>query len=725
MLATGAFDRSFVGQPNGPVEAITVQPDGNILIGGTFTSVVNNPEVSGSASTAASGLARLGVNGRVDPNFTPPVLGASSLLNPLAAEVLSITLQPDNRLLVAGNFTSVNGVSRNNVARLNVDGSLDASFDPGTGANGTVEAVVRNANDTLLIGGAFTAVDGQSRARLARLQGNQTPTTIQFSSDTYTVNQVEGSATITVTRQGGTAGGVGVTYATSDGTATSGVNYQTVSGTLFWADGDGTPKTFQVPVFVTPNNGGATNSTVNLALSNVTGDANLGTPQSAILNVTSQAPSGLQFAAATFAARETDGFATITVTRTGGSAEATVSVNYATSDTTDGAGVRYFPVSGTLSFAANDTTPKTFTVPIIGNNVRDGDQVVTLTLGATTGFAVRGSPPVASLVIVDDETPPAGSNAQFSAASDSVQEDAGSVAVVILRTDDGVGRVAVTYSTADGSANAAGRYQPTSGTVIFQNGDTTPKVVRVPIVNDSAVNGDATVALTLTSTAGGNPVPGGTATLTIVDDDAQPSTLPTTFQFSSPTYTAFETMTTATITVTRVGGPAAPFSASGGQVSVQYFVTDGSGRLGVNYANNFASPTNGTLTWSANDFTPKTFTVALLRDGRNAGDVQVNVLLSSPQSLSNSLGNVIIPASLGTPNQATLSIVDADLPSVLQFSQGTYQTFEDRGAAVLNVVRTGGLGNAVAVAYTTGGGTAVPGLRYTPGQRHPLVARRG
>ncbi len=157
MLATGAFDRSFVAQPNGPVEAIAVQPDGNILIGGTFTSVVNNPGVSGSASTAASGLARLGVNGRVDPNFTPPILGASSLLNPPAAEVLSITLQPDNRLLIAGNFTSVNGVSRNNVARLNVDGSLDTSFDPGTGANGTVEALVRNANDTVLIGGTFTA----------------------------------------------------------------------------------------------------------------------------------------------------------------------------------------------------------------------------------------------------------------------------------------------------------------------------------------------------------------------------------------------------------------------------------------------------------------------------------------------------------------------------------------------------------------------------------------
>ena len=700
LLADGSFDRSFVAQVDNSVEAIAVQADGNIVVAGSFGNV---------GGSARNGLARVGVNGRLGAGFNPNLNAG--------ATVFDITVQPDGRLLIAGNFTTVNGVARNNVARLNADGSLDMGFgssDPAAGTNGTVETILRRTNGGVLIGGTFTSVDGVPRARLARLQSDQPPTTLQFSASVYNVNQVEGSAVITVTRAGSAAGAVGVSYSTTEGTATSGTNFQTVSGRLFWADGDGSPKTFTVPVYTVVNNGGPTNFTVNLALSNPTGDAVIGTPGTAVLNITSEAFGNVQFAATTFATRETDGAATIIVTRVGGSLQATVTVNYATSDTNGGAGVRYLPATGTLTFGPNDTTPKTFTVPIINNNVRDGDQAVRLTLSSTTGPVLLGTPNSADLIIVDDETPPPGSSASFNASTYSVREDAGSVAVIILRTDSGTGRVAVSYSTADGSANAAGRYQPTSGTVIFESGDTTPKIVNIPIINDSLLNGNATVQLSLTSTAGGAPVPGGTATLTIVDDEAAAATLPTTFQFAATSFRAFETDGTATITVTRAGGPLPSASASSGQVSVQYFVTDLTGRFGADYTSTLTSPTNGFLRWGANDFTPKTFTVALLRDTRAAnGNLQVGLSLTAPQPILDANGNTVIPASLGNPNQATLNIVDADQPAVLQFSQDVFQTFEDSGAAVVNVSRTGGSGGAVAVAYNVGGGSAGAGLRYT------------
>ena len=68
-----------------------------------------------------------GAAGDVDLSFNPS-LSAN-------AYVFAVTVQPDGKVLVGGQFTAVNGTSRNNIARLNANGSLDSSFNPGTGIN--------------------------------------------------------------------------------------------------------------------------------------------------------------------------------------------------------------------------------------------------------------------------------------------------------------------------------------------------------------------------------------------------------------------------------------------------------------------------------------------------------------------------------------------------------------------------------------------------------------
>ena len=83
--------------------------------------------------------------------------------------MFSLALQPDGKLLIGGNFTSYNGTPRNRIARLNADGSLDASFNPGTGANSSVYALALQPDGKLLIGGDFTAYAFTPRTRLARL----------------------------------------------------------------------------------------------------------------------------------------------------------------------------------------------------------------------------------------------------------------------------------------------------------------------------------------------------------------------------------------------------------------------------------------------------------------------------------------------------------------------------------------------------------------------------
>lgn len=109
------------------------------------------------------------------------------------------------------------------------------------------------------------------------------PGTLQFSSPTYSVSESGLSATITVTRAGGSSGAVSVQYATSDGTATAPADYTTATGMLNWADGDSAPKTFLVPII---NDALIeANETINLTLSAPSGGATLGAPSTAVLTV--------------------------------------------------------------------------------------------------------------------------------------------------------------------------------------------------------------------------------------------------------------------------------------------------------------------------------------------------------------------------------------------------------------------------------------------------------
>src|SRR5260370_308126 len=83
-----------------------------------------------------------------------------------AGGVATVALQPDGKVIIGGSFTSVNGFSRNNLARLNADGSLDPSWNPN--AQGFVYAVAVSGAD-IYVGGQFTSVGGLSRNNLAKL----------------------------------------------------------------------------------------------------------------------------------------------------------------------------------------------------------------------------------------------------------------------------------------------------------------------------------------------------------------------------------------------------------------------------------------------------------------------------------------------------------------------------------------------------------------------------
>ncbi len=199
------------------VDAVQVQPDGRLLLAGTFDSF---------NGAALPGLARLNADGSVDASFAVPVANASQAsingsnqsfllqerdgslllagnyvatngatagtifkLTPDAqppgavsptftpgagtdSTVRAIVYQPDGRALIGGAFTSYRGVSRNGVARVNPDGSLDASFDPGSGADDTVNALLLLPNGQVLVGGDFSSFNGVARNGAVRLNAD-------------------------------------------------------------------------------------------------------------------------------------------------------------------------------------------------------------------------------------------------------------------------------------------------------------------------------------------------------------------------------------------------------------------------------------------------------------------------------------------------------------------------------------------------------------------------
>jgi hypothetical protein len=118
---------------------------------------------------------------------------------------------------------------------------------------------------------------------LQALQAPAAPGALQFSAATYSVGEGAGTATITVTRTGGSDGVVGVTYATADGTAAAGSDYTATTGTLSWNAGDAAAKSFTVAI--TNDTAPESNETVALALSAATGGATLGAPASATLTI--------------------------------------------------------------------------------------------------------------------------------------------------------------------------------------------------------------------------------------------------------------------------------------------------------------------------------------------------------------------------------------------------------------------------------------------------------
>lgn len=142
---------------NGNIYGSTLQPDGKILIYGTFTSYNGN---------TINNIARLNSNGTFDTTFNTGS-GANN-------SVERAVVQSDGKIITVGTFQIFNGSTRNRIARLNSDGSLDTTFNPNLGADQIISNVVIQNDNKILIVGLFSTYNGTPAGRIARLNTDGT-----------------------------------------------------------------------------------------------------------------------------------------------------------------------------------------------------------------------------------------------------------------------------------------------------------------------------------------------------------------------------------------------------------------------------------------------------------------------------------------------------------------------------------------------------------------------
>lgn len=215
LMSDGIFDSSFnPPQPRTGIPLdILVQPDGKILVGGSFTTVGGNSQVgtvrynadgtldnsyssilpniytlglAGDGKIYAGGnfpisggnvnsyIARLNPNGSIDSSFV-------GLAN---ATVRDLMVQPDGKVIIGGDFTTYYSNSVGRLARINSNGSFDPTFNIGTGASGAVYALEKQADGKILVGGNFLDFNGNEKLSIVRLQNVNTTALFDFDGDT-------------------------------------------------------------------------------------------------------------------------------------------------------------------------------------------------------------------------------------------------------------------------------------------------------------------------------------------------------------------------------------------------------------------------------------------------------------------------------------------------------------------------------------------------------------
>ena len=310
-----------------------------------------------------------------------------------------------------------------------------------------------------------------------------------------------------------------------------------------------------------------------------------------------------------------------------------VTVEYATSGGTATSGTDFTAESGTLTFAANETS-KTVSVATTDDSVDEEDETFTLTLSSPAN-ATLGDATATGTINDDDESLPTVSVSDASAA------EGDAVAFTVSLSAASSQQVTVAYATSDGTATSGTDFTAESGTLTFAANETS-KTVSVATTDDSVDEEDETFTLTLSSPANAT-LGDATATGTINDND---ESLPTVGVSDASAAEGDAIAFTVSLS-----------AASSRQVTVDYATSGGTATSGTDF-----SAESGTLTFAANE-TSKTVSVATTDDSVNEDDETFTLTLSSPANAT--LGDATATGTINDNDVSTtpLTASFSDMPA--------------------------------------------------------------
>jgi uncharacterized delta-60 repeat protein len=183
----GMRDQSFVAHTIAPVVndnvfvyALALQPDGKVIVGGSFR---RDAMPQNQPLTVINRIIRLNSNGTRDDSFATGAGITTGADRTTPAFVYALAIQSDGRVIVGGDFTNYDGVVARKIIRLNSNGSIDDAFriniGNGFGDNDKVYAIALQG-DKIVLGGNFTTFNGAAANHIIRLNNDGTRDT-QFN----------------------------------------------------------------------------------------------------------------------------------------------------------------------------------------------------------------------------------------------------------------------------------------------------------------------------------------------------------------------------------------------------------------------------------------------------------------------------------------------------------------------------------------------------------------
>ena len=453
---------------------------------------------------------------------------------------------------------------------------------------------------------------------------------------------------------------VTVSYRTANGTASSSSDYTSASGTLTFRAGE-TSKTISVPT--TDDNLEESSETFTVGLSSASG----ATISDASATGTINDNDGTQPALSIADASATEGQALSFAVTLSPAASSTVTVSYRTSNGTASSSSDYTSASGTLTFAAGDTS-KTISVRTTDDTSDESNETFTVQLSGATGATISDASATGT-INDNDNTVPSLSIADASATEGQT------LSFTVTLSPAATSTVTVSYQTHSATASGSSDYTAVSGTLTFRAGDTS-KTISVRTTDDSRDESNETFTVRL-SNANGATISDDSATGTINDND---NTVPS-LSIADARATEGQSLSFA-VTLSPAGSST---------VTVSYRTSNNSASSSSDYTS-----TSGTLTFRAGD-TRKTISVRTTSDTRDEPDETFYVRLSSASgatiSDSRATGRIV-----DNDPQPSLSIADA------RATEGRDLSF--------TVTLSAASGRAVGVIYWTSNNSASSSTDY-------------